>query len=42
MTTDAGNVFYSGMSLKFLPTRFPSSVKARSIFATYDSVGIIG
>jgi hypothetical protein len=27
---------------KYLPTRFPSEVRARSIFATYDSVGIIG
>lgn len=41
-TTDAGNIFYSGMHAKFLPTRFPSSVKAKSMFATYDSVGIIG
>lgn len=30
------------MHSKFLPTRFPSNVNAKSIWATYDSVGIIG
>ncbi len=40
--TDAGSVFYSGMHSKFRPERFPVQVGAKSIFATYDSVGIIG
>jgi len=30
------------MHLKFLPTRFPVSVEADSIWATRNSVGIIG
>jgi hypothetical protein len=40
--TQSGAVFYSGMHSKFLPTRFPSSVDAKSIWATKNSVGIIG
>lgn len=40
--TDEGSVFYSGMHSKFRPERFPAKVGAKSIFATYDSVGIIG
>lgn len=42
MKTDSGSIFYSGMHSKFLPTRFPCNVNAKSIWATYDSVGIIG
>lgn len=30
------------MHSKFLPTRFPTQVGAKSIWATFDSVGIIG
>ncbi len=30
------------MHSKFLPTRFPASVEAKSIWATRNSVGIIG
>ena len=40
--TQSGAVFYSGMHSKFLPTRFPVSVEAKSIWATKNSVGIIG
>lgn len=39
--TDAGSVFYSGMHSKYRPERFPTTQAARSIFATYDSVGVI-
>ena len=39
--TDAGSVFYNGMFSKYRPERFPSKVEAKSIFATYDSVGVI-
>lgn len=40
--TDSGSVYYSGMLSKFRPEKFP--VKAgsvRTIFATYDSVGVV-
>lgn len=40
--TDSGSVYYSGMHSKFRPEKFP--VKAgsvRTIFATYDSVGVV-
>lgn len=40
--TQSGTVWYSGMHAKFLPTRFPSTVEAKSIWATRNSVGIIG
>jgi hypothetical protein len=40
--TQSGAVFYSGMHSKFLPTKFPASVEAKSIWATKNSVGIIG
>ena len=40
--TDEGSVFYSGMHSKFRPERFPAKIGAKNIFATYDSVGIIG
>jgi len=42
LKTQSGSVFYSGMHSKFLPARFPASVDARSIWATKNSVGIIG
>ena len=40
--TDSGAVFYSGMHNTFRPERFPLNEQVRSIFATYDSVGVIG
>jgi len=40
--TQSGAVYYSGMHSKFLPTRFPAYVEAKSIWATRNSVGIIG
>lgn len=41
-TTDSGEVFYSGMFHKFRPERFPVQQDGvQSIFATYDSVGVI-
>ena len=40
-TTDTGSVFYSGMHCKFRPTKFPIQKGVKSIFATYDSVGVI-
>lgn len=40
--TQSGKVFYSGMHSKFLPTKFPAPVEAKSIWATKNSVGIIG
>lgn len=40
--TQSGAVFYSGMHSKFLPTPFPAKVQAKSIWATKNSVGIIG
>lgn len=40
--TEAGQVFYSGMETRFRPARFPlEHGPARSIFATYDSVGAV-
>ena len=40
-TTDSGQVFYSGMHSKFRPSKFPVQQGVGSIFATYDSVGVI-
>lgn len=40
--TESGTIFYSGMHSKFRPEKFPVGYRAKSIFATYDSVGIIG
>ena len=40
--TESGQVFYSGMHVKYKPGKFPVNVNARSIFATFDSVGVIG
>ena len=42
MRTQSGAVYYSGMHSKLLPSRFPASVDAKSIWATRNSVGIIG
>ena len=42
LKTDSGKVFNSGMHSKFLPTSFPAPVKMQSIWATRNSVGIIG
>ena len=42
LRTDSGKVFYSGMHSKFLPTPFQAPVEAQSIWATRNSVGIIG
>lgn len=40
--TDKGHVFYSGMHSKFRPERFPvEEGSVKTIFATYDSVGVI-
>ncbi len=41
-TTQSGHVFYSGMHSKFMPTPFPAHVESSSIWATKNSVGIIG
>ncbi len=40
--TQSGAIYYSGMHSKFLPTPFPANVEAKSIWATRNSVGIIG
>ncbi len=40
LETETGEVLYSGMNLKFHPTKFPIS-SPRSIFATQDSVGVV-
>ena len=42
LRTDSEKVFYSGMHSKFLPTPFQAPVEAQSIWATRNSVGIIG
>ena len=40
-STDSGAVYYSGMHSRFRPERFPTKGETKSIFATYDSVGVI-
>lgn len=40
--TESGAIFYSGMHLKFRPEKFPYQGQVNSIFATYDSVGVVG
>ena len=40
--TQSGAVYYSGMHSKFEPTQFPAYVEAKSIWATRNSVGLIG
>eukprot|EP00919_Chromeraceae_sp_WS-2016_P022037 GHVR01052384.1.p4 GENE.GHVR01052384.1~~GHVR01052384.1.p4 ORF type:complete len:100 (+),score=6.00 GHVR01052384.1:3222-3521(+) len=40
--TETNKVYYCGMHLKFQPEKFPLEMAANKIFATYDSVGIIG
>ena len=40
--TDSGAVFYSGMDRKYRPTKFPYNGEVSSMFATFDSVGVIG
>lgn len=42
MRTQSGSVYYSGMHAQFMPTPFPVNVQATSIWATRNSVGIIG
>lgn len=40
--TDAGEVYYSGMHLRFRPEKFPvEKGTVKTIFATYDSVGVV-
>lgn len=40
--TQSGSVYYSGMHAQFMPTPFPNNVQPKSIWATRNSVGIIG
>ena len=40
-TTETDKVFYSGMNVKFQPTAFPWKAKAKKIFASESSVGIL-
>lgn len=40
--TDAGEVYYSGMHLRFRPEKFPvQKGSVKTIFATADSVGVV-
>lgn len=39
--TETDRIFYNGMFDKFQPTPFPLDVKAKKIFATDSSVGVI-
>lgn len=39
--TETDRIFYNGMFDKFQPTPFPVDVKAKKIFATESSVGVI-
>lgn len=40
--TESDKVFYSGMFVKYQPTPFPLNVRAKKIFASESSVGIVG
>lgn len=39
--TETDRVFYNGMYDKYQPTPFPIDVKAKKIFATDSSVGVV-
>ncbi|CAM5999462.1 unnamed protein product [Sphagnum balticum] len=39
--TESGRIFYNGFYLKYQPTPFPLNVKARKIFASESTVGVI-
>jgi len=40
--TESDKIFYTGMFVKYQPTPFPLNIKAKKIFASDSSVGIVG